>query len=66
MNFRRNISKSRAGHWTLTLTDKDTGNKAYGEKHDSKDAALAEEPELQALLQTRSARIAEAAGLAGK
>lgn len=53
MNIRRSLTKSRAGHWTLTLTNLETGHKAYGDKHDTKHGALTEEDELMALLQKR-------------
>jgi hypothetical protein len=50
MHIRRHLTKSRAGHWTLTLTNVDTGHKAYSDKHDSRHGALTEEDELMARL----------------
>lgn len=54
MRIRRHLTKSRAGHWTLTLTNVDTGHKAYSEKHDSRHGALTEEDELMARLRERA------------
>lgn len=51
MPIRRTLTKSRAGHWKLTLTDTDTGRKAHGDKHDTKHGALSEEDALMAHLQ---------------
>ena len=55
VNIRRNLTKSRAGHWTLTLTNLDTGYKVYSDRHNSRHNALAEEDALMALLQKRAA-----------
>lgn len=54
MNIRRHLTKSRSGHWTLTLTNIDTGHKAYSEKHATKHAALAEEDDLLVRLRERA------------
>ena len=56
LHIRRHLTKSRSGHWTLTLTNDDTGHKAYSDKHDSKDAALSEEADLMARLKARAAQ----------
>lgn len=53
MNIRRHLTKSRAGHWTLTLTNVDTGHKAYSDKHATKHGALTEEDDLMAVLRER-------------
>jgi len=54
MKIRRSLTKSRSGHWTLTLTNVSTGHKAYSEKHDTKHSALTEEDELISRLATRA------------
>lgn len=55
MSIRRYVTKSRAGHWTLTLVDQETGARAYSDKHDTRHGALAEEDDLMELLKARSA-----------
>lgn len=54
MNIRRSLTKSRAGHWTLTLTDTDTGHKVHSDRHSTRHGALTEEDALVALLRLQS------------
>ena len=54
MNIRRHLTKSRAGHWTLTLTNMDTGHKAYSDPHATRHGALSEEDALMAQLRERA------------
>jgi len=53
MNIRRHMTKTRRGHWVLTLVDTASGFRATSAKHSTRHGALTEEDALTSALAER-------------
>lgn len=70
LNVRRYLTKSRNGHWRLTIVNTDTGDRVYSDKYGTRHQALTEEDDLMARLRQRDtvsdAQLLAAIGPCGK